>query len=245
MTEGDPASNERSSPLGIVLAWSVHVFTASGALLALLALVAIEHEQWGLALSWLFLALVVDGVDGSLARWAKVKARAPQIDGDTLDLVVDYLTYVFVPTIFIVRAGLVPPQLAWGLAGAIQLSSLYLFARTDMKTDDGYFRGFPALWNLVAFYLFVLQPGPATGAAVVLALSALTFAPVHFVHPFRVRDYGIWLPLLATMWAIATCGLLFARGEPVLHGLLAGLSVSSAFLLLGLGLCRTLRGALP
>ena len=111
-----------------VFAWLVHMFTASGAVLALLALNAIEQEQWRLALFWLFVAIVVDGIDGTFARWARTKEQAARVDGDTLDLVVDYLTYVFVPTIFIWRAGLVPEGLALWLAAAIQFSALYLFA---------------------------------------------------------------------------------------------------------------------
>ena len=150
---------------------------------------------------WLAVALFVDGIDGSLARWARVKEKAPRIDGDTLDLVIDYLTFVLVPTLFLWRAELIPLPLAPWLAGAILISSLYVFARTDMKTDGGYFRGFPALWNLVAFYLFVLQVRPATGAIVVVILVAATFAPIHFVHPFRVREYGKWLPALTAGWA--------------------------------------------
>ena len=155
-----PTPSDHPTAAQTLLAWLVHMFTASGAILALLALLAVEDGEWGLALMWLLVALVVDGVDGSLARWARVSERAARVDGDTLDLVIDYLTYVFVPTLFMWRAGLIPEALAPWLAAGILLSSLYLFARTDMKTEDGYFRGFPALWNLVAFYLFVLQPGP-------------------------------------------------------------------------------------
>jgi phosphatidylcholine synthase len=228
-----------------LFAWLVHMFTASGAVLALLALTAIEQQQWRLALLWLFVAIVVDGIDGSFARWARTKEQAARIDGDTLDLVVDYLTYVFVPTIFIWRAGLVPPELALWLAAAIQFSALYLFARTDMKTSDNYFRGFPALWNLVAFYLYVLQAGPAAGAVVVAAMVALTFAPVHFVHPFRVRDYGRWLPLLATVWAAATCALLWTGWGEGARQALQAVSIGTALVLLGLGLLRTVRGERP
>ncbi|HEV2079295.1 MAG TPA: CDP-alcohol phosphatidyltransferase family protein [Allosphingosinicella sp.] len=229
-------------PPPAVFAWLVHMFTASGAVLALLALMAIDQEQWRLALLWLFVAIVVDGIDGWFARWARVKEQAARIDGDTLDLVVDYLTYVFVPTIFIWRAGLVPPELGLWLAGAIQFSSLYLFARSDMKTSDNYFRGFPALWNLVAFYLFVLQAGPSAGAIVVILLVALTFAPVHFVHPFRVRDYGRWLPMLATLWALSTCALLWTGWAAEARWALQATSIATAVALLAMGLLRTMRG---
>ncbi len=225
-----------------IAAWLVHAFTASGVVLAMLALLAVEQQRWTLALAWLALSGIVDGVDGSLARWARVKQRLPRIDGDTLDLVIDYLTYVFVPALFIWRAELVPLALAPWLAAAILVSSLYVFARTDMKTDDGYFRGFPALWSVVAFYLFVLQPGATIGAGVVVLLIVMTFAPIHFVHPFRVRDYGIWLPAVAILWIIATCALLWPDWSETVRFALKAVSVASAAVLIGMGLLRTLRG---
>lgn len=225
------------------VAWLVHAFTASGAVLALLALLAIEQQRFTLALAWLALSGIVDGVDGSLARWARVKERVPRIDGDTLDLVIDYLTYVFVPALFIWHAELVPAELAPWLAAAILVSSLYVFARTDMKTEDGYFRGFPALWSVVAFYLYVLQLSPETGAAVVAVLIGLTFAPIHFVHPFRVRDYGLWLPALAIGWILATCALLWPEWSESARAVLAAVSVATAAALLALGLLRSVRGA--
>ena len=230
---------EKQSP---ATAWLVHAFTASGAVLALLALIAVEQQRWTLALVWLAISGVVDGLDGSLARWARVKERLPRIDGDTLDLVIDYLTFVFVPALFIWRAGLVPADLAPWLAAAILVSSLYVFARTDMKTEDGYFRGFPALWSVVAFYLYVLQFSPEVGAVVVLLLIALTFAPIHFVHPFRVRDYGRWLPALAIVWTVATCALLWPEWSASARFAIATVSVASAAVLLGMGLLRSLRG---
>jgi phosphatidylcholine synthase len=156
--------------------------------------------------------------------------------------VIDYLTYVFVPALFIWRAELVPPGLAPWLAAAILISSLYVFARTDMKTDDGYFRGFPALWSVVAFYLFVLQPGAAIGAVAVVLLIAMTFAPIHFVHPFRVRDYGVWLPAIAVLWIVATCALLWPDWSGTTHSAIEVVSVASAAILIGMGLLRSLRG---
>jgi phosphatidylcholine synthase len=222
-------------------AWLVHAFTASGALFALLALMAVEERDWTMALVWLAVALFVDGIDGSLARWARVKEKAPRIDGDVLDLVIDYLTFVLVPTLFLWRAELIPASLAPLLAGAILISSLYVFARTDMKTDGGYFRGFPALWNLVAFYLFVLQVRPAVGAIVVAVLVAATFAPIHFVHPFRVRDYGKWLPALTVLWGAATLALLWPDLDETARSLAASVSIATALVLLGLGLLRSVR----
>jgi phosphatidylcholine synthase len=227
-------------PLG---AWAVHLFTASGIVLALLALEAVIGERPREALLWLSAALLVDGVDGTFARAARVKDRLPRIDGGALDLIIDYTTYVLIPALMIWRLDVLPELLALPLAAAVLVSSLYVFVRRDMKTDDGYFRGFPALWNIVAFYFVVAPPSPGWAAAVVATLIVLTFAPVHAVHPFRVRDYGEWLPLTAAVGAGATVALLLpAWGEAVRRGLLA-VSVGAALVLLGMGLLRTVRGA--
>jgi phosphatidylcholine synthase len=222
-----------------VAAWAVHAFSASGAVLALLAVIAIDGHRWTEAMLWLFAALVVDGVDGTMARAARVKELASRVDGDVLDLVIDYLNYVFVPTLFILEAGLLPDSWALPLAAFIQLSSLYVFARRDMKTDDNYFRGFPALWNIVALYLVAAGLEPMIAALVVAALVVLTFAPIHFVHPFRVRDYGFWLPLLALLWSFSTLALLI---ESPIRDILLAVSALSAIIIVGLGLWRTARG---
>ena len=224
------------------LAWAIHALTASGAVLAFFALLAVEEGAYRLALLWLAAALVVDGVDGPLARWAGVRERTPGLDGATLDLVVDYLTYVFVPALLIYRAGLLPGALAAAGAAAILLSSLYTFARADMKTDDNFFRGFPAVWNVVAFYLFLLQPGHMASAIVVGVFSALTFAPIHFIHPVRVRLYQPWLGVLTAAWGISSIALLWPGWSvPLMHAWLA-LSLAGAAALLGIGVLRTLRG---
>ncbi|HEU0098407.1 MAG TPA: CDP-alcohol phosphatidyltransferase family protein [Allosphingosinicella sp.] len=226
----------------VAFAWLVHLFTASGVVIAFLALEATWRGEWRLALVWLLAALAVDGVDGTLARWARVKENAPRIDGEAFDLIVDYLNYVFVPAIFIVRAGLVPEPLALPLAAAILLSSVYVFVRRDMKTPDNYFRGFPALWNVVALYLFAARPDPVAGAIVVAILAILSFAPIRFVHPFRVVDHQPWLRILALVWAVATLALLWPGWSPGVARLSLNLSYAAAALLLALSLVRTLRG---
>lgn len=226
----------------VVAAWLVHLFTASGVVIALLALEATYRGEWRMALLWLLAALAVDGVDGTLARWARVKEHVPRIDGEAFDLIVDYLNYVFVPAIFICRAGLVPEALAMPLAAAILLSSVYVFVRRDMKTKDNYFRGFPALWNVVALYLFVAQPGPVAGAVAVAALAAMSFAPIRFVHPFRVRDHRAVLLASSVLWTVATLALLWPGWSPGIARLWLWASYASAAVLIGLGLLRTIRG---
>src|SRR5687768_9639500 len=240
----DGRDMEKAAPPAL-FAWLVHLLTSTGAIWALLALAEILDRDWAMALLWLLIALAIDGIDGSLARWAHVKTQAPRIDGEALDLIVDYLNYVFIPTIFMWRAGLMPAELAPWLAAAIQVSSLYLFTRRDMKSADNYFLGFPALWNLVAFYLFVTGASPAVGAVAVVSLVALTFAPVHFVHPFRVRDYGIWLPVISCLWAASACALLWPDWSPEARQAILLSSLAGATLLLLMGFLRTLRGARP
>ena len=229
-------------PIPVFVAWAIHALTASGAVLAFLAFLAVEQGQWRLALLWLAAALVVDGIDGPLARWAGVTRRTPGIDGATRDLVVDYLTYVFVPAMLIYRADLLPPSTALAAVAAILLSSLYTFARTDMKSSDNFFLGFPALWNVIAFYLFMLQPGQVAGAIIVGVFAVLTFAPIHFVHPVRVRSYQPWLGGLTALWGMGSLALLSPDWSPAwLHAWLA-MSLAGAVALLGIGLLRTLRG---
>ena len=224
------------------LAWSVHAFTASGAVLALLAAVAIDGHRWTEAMLWLFAARVVDGIDGTLARAAKTQELAGRVDGNVLDLVIDYLNYVFVPTLFLLESGLLQPPFALPLAALIQVSSLYVFARRDMKTDDGYFRGFPALWNVVALYLYAAGIGGTTASLVVAALIVLTFAPLLVAHPFRARDFGALLPALALAWAASTLALLVPAMDGQLRGGLLVASAASALAMIALGLVRTLRG---
>lgn len=241
----DPQESERCTPAQAALAWAVHALTASGTVLAFLALTAIVEENWPRALLWVLLALAIDGIDGSLARMAHVKTRAPRIDGETLDLIVDYLNYVFVPAVIIWRAGFVPPSLAAPLAGLILVSSLYNFTRRDLKTEDNYFRGFPALWNVVAFYLFVTRPSEAAAAVAIFLLAALTFTSAPIVHPFRVRDFGRWPPILATLWAVSTAALLWNGWAQGVRSIILTFSLATAAALLGLSLIRAVRGPRP
>jgi phosphatidylcholine synthase len=183
-------------------AFAVHILTASGAACALLALLAAVDEAWTLMFVWLGVALVIDGVDGTIARFFHVEATLPRWSGDTLDLVVDFLTYVLVPTYAIIAAGLLPSQFALAAGVAIMVSSALYFADRDMKMADNSFRGFPALWNIVAFYLFIVRPDPWLASVAVAVLVVLTFVPLPFVHPFRVRELRALSVVLLVAWAL-------------------------------------------
>ena len=195
-----PADGPPSQPPA-ALAFAVHVFTASGAALGLLALLAAAASNWPLMFAWLGIALFVDGIDGALARHVDVANRLPRWSGDTLDLVVDFTTYVFVPAYAVAAGGLVPPLAAIPLAIVIVVSGALYFADRRMKTADNYFRGFPAVWNAPVFYLFLLRPDPWIAAAAVVLLVVLTFVPVPFLHPFRVRRFRALSALLIVAWS--------------------------------------------
>jgi phosphatidylcholine synthase len=170
-------------------AFAVHIFTACGAACALLALIAAVRADWQTMFIWLGIALVIDGVDGTFARRLHTAELLPRWSGDVLDLVVDILTYVFVPAYAIVTSGLMPHALATPLGALIVVTGSLYFADRQMKTSDYYFRGFPALWNIAAFYLFLLKLPPWLGVFAVVALAALTFVPFHVVHPIRIQRF--------------------------------------------------------
>jgi phosphatidylcholine synthase len=167
-------------------AFAVHVFTAVGAALGFVALIAATRGQWTVMFLCLGVALIVDGVDGAIARRLKVAELLPRWSGDVLDLVVDFVTYVFVPAYAITAGGLLPESLALPAGIVIVVTGALYFADREMKTADNHFRGFPTLWNAAAFYLFILKPAPWLAALTVAILAVLTFVPFKFVHPFRV-----------------------------------------------------------
>jgi phosphatidylcholine synthase len=210
----------------------VHLLTASGAALAFLALHAAIRGRWTEMFAWLGVALAVDAADGPLARRFKVAETLPRWSGETLDLVVDFLTYVFVPAYAIAASELLgrPFDIAAGIV-IVVTGGLY-FADRRMKTHDNYFRGFPALWNCVAFYLLLLRPAPWLTASIIVALAVLTFVPFPFIHPLRVRRFRALNLLLLAVWALlALVALLrdLAPGPSITGGLVAiGLYVLAA-----------------
>jgi phosphatidylcholine synthase len=215
-------------------AFAVHIFTAAGAALALAALLYAARGEWAAMFLCLGIAMIVDGVDGTIARWLKVAEVLPRWSGDVLDLVVDFVTYVFVPAYAIAAGGLLPEPLALLAGMVIVVTGALYFADRQMKTADNYFRGFPALWNVAAFYLFLLKPGPAIVALIIAGLAALTFARFRFVHPVRVaRLQTLNMAGLISWAALALIAVLkdLAPGPWVAGGL-----VVIALYFLGVGL---------
>lgn len=218
-------------------AFAVHVLTASGVAFGLLALLAAHERRFTAMFVWLGMALIVDGIDGPLARYVRVKEVLPHWSGETLDLVVDYLNYVIVPAYALVLSGVIPAPWSFAAGGAITVTSALYFADTRMKTDDAFFRGFPAVWNVVVFYLLIGKPSAEIALAVVILLCILTFVPVPFLHPFRVKRLRLLtLALLAAWTVLAGVALAYDLSPPqaVWYALLM-----IALYFLGAGIFRT------
>ena len=181
-------------------ALSVHFLTATGAVLAMLAMLAAVEENWELMFFWLVTAFAVDGLDGPLARKYQVNINAPQYDGVLMDLIIDYLTYVFIPAYALFKSGLLPGWTGWIAIFVIVFASVIYFADTRMKTKDNSFAGFPGCWNMVVIVLFALKPDFWIILLIVALLAIAMFTPLKFIHPIRTRRWiAVSLPM-ALAW---------------------------------------------
>jgi phosphatidylcholine synthase len=204
-------------------AFAVHLFTGSGAIVALLALRAAIERDFPACFGWLGVALFIDGVDGTLARAARVREVAGAIDGVVLDLVVDFLTYVVTPVVAIWRSDLLPEPYGFWLGGLVTFASALYFSDTRMKTDDYWFRGFPAIWNVAAIYFFVLRPPAVVTAGLMILGTAAMFAPIVFVHPLRVKK-------LRAVTIAASVAFFGCSAAAIWQGLEASLGIKIGFL---------------
>ena len=208
-------------------AFAVHILTAGGAALALAALVYAVAAQWTAMFLCLGIALFIDGIDGTIARHVKVAEVLPSWSGDVLDLIVDFVTYVFVPAYAIAAGGFLPAPFALPAGALIVITGALYFADRGMKLAGNYFRGFPALWNAVAFYLFLLKPAPWLSALVIVALAVLTFASFKFLHPVRVRHLRALNIAALIIWSLLAVIALVRQLDP-------GPWVTGALLIIGL-----------
>jgi phosphatidylcholine synthase len=181
-------------------ALSVHFLTATGAVFAMLAMLEAVKEDWPMMFVWLVVAFVVDGIDGPLARKYQVKVHAAQFDGVLLDLIIDYLTYVFIPAFALFYSGLLPGWTGWFALLIITFASVIYFADTRMKTADNSFQGFPGCWNMVVLVLFALEPPTGLSLLIIAALGIAMFLPLKFIHPVRTERWRkVSLPM-ALAW---------------------------------------------
>ena len=202
----------------------MHAYTASGAVLALLATHAATTLNFRAAFLWLFAAVLVDSTDGWLARAVRVHERLPTFSGQKLDDIVDYLTFVFVPAVIMWQAGTVVGVWTIPVFAAMLLSSLFGFVSEDAKTEDHFFTGFPSYWNIVAVYLAVLGLSPTLNAVVLLLLSALVFVRIGYVYPTRTPALRTLTLVFAALWGVTMLVLILQLPRP--HKLLAWVSLA-------------------
>ncbi|MGY1636424.1 CDP-alcohol phosphatidyltransferase family protein [Geodermatophilus sp. SYSU D00742] len=233
----------RSHPRALRLAGAaVHLYTASGTVLALLIVLAAFDGDAVTAL-WLGLAaLVIDGTDGMLARRMRVKETIPWFDGARLDDIVDYLTYVFAPVVLLWTTGSLPGgALGWVVAALPLLASSYQFCRVDAKTDDHTFLGFPSYWNVVAFYAIVLDAAPWVTTAFVVVFAVLVFVPVRYLYPSRTTALQGLSLVLTAVWLVSYAVLLLQVPDP--HPVVVVLSLTYLVYYLGVSGWLTARAA--
>ena len=228
------------------LAWMVHTLTASGVVAAFMAIIAIVNEKWDDAMWWLIITLIIDGVDGSLARKFSVKEVLPNFDGKTVDNIIDFATYAIIPAFFMYQAKwedgsyLLPENefIRLGAIAMVLLVSAFYYGKKGMVSDDYYFIGFPVMWNLVAFYFyFVLGTGPWANLTMLVILSILHFVPIKFLYPSRTRLFFKWNIAITTIFIIANIAILFLY--PVHNQLLSLVAMLTLFYFAGMGIYTT------
>ncbi len=220
-----------------LLAWGVHIFTASGVVIGLVALVAVGNRDFRAALLWLFVAVLIDTVDGTLARFVQVKQVLPDVDGRMLDYVIDFTNDVIVPSLILYNADLLPSSIRLACCAAILLVSCYHYTNLKAITDDFRFRGFPAMWNFVVFYIFVLNLGQLWNVVTIAVVCCLHFVPIDFIYPTRaVRLKKLTFSLVLVL---AVVNLIILIQLPVRNTLLLSISLLIIGYLMALSLYQT------
>lgn len=231
------------SPSRRLTGWLIHIFTASGAFIGLLALLAI-YEHKPLVAFWMMgVSILIDAVDGMFARLIKIKIAVPEIDGALLDNIVDFFNYTIVPSFFLLVIPIVPPYWCLAIVMMITLSSAYQFTQVDAKTSDHFFKGFPSYWNIVVFYLFFLQMNPWINLSILCVLALLSFVPIKYVYPTRLdylthnKTLRLAMLLATLVWGGATAGILW--GYPESNIILSSISMSYLILYVAISFYRT------
>jgi len=225
------------------MGWLIHAFTASGACVGLIALLAIYEHNLLLALWLMSASILIDAVDGMFARMIKIKDAVPEIDGALLDNIVDFFNYTIVPCFFLLVTDLLPESSRLFCVMIVTFASAYQFTQVDAKTSDHFFKGFPSYWNIAVFYLFFWQMSPVTNMITVLALAVLSFVPIKYVYPSRLdyltRNYLLrsGMVCMTIIWGVATTGLLWLY--PRSNHTLVAISLGYILFYIGISLYRT------
>lgn len=228
-----------------IAGWLVHALTASGACLGLLALLSIYNHEWIVAFWLMGAAIVIDAIDGLFARAIQVRKVVPQINGELLDNIVDFVNYTIVPAFFLLVTNMVPDYWKMLCVIAVTFSSAYQFTQIDAKTSDHFFKGFPSYWNIVIFYLYFCQMNAWINLAILCLLAVLCFVPIKYIYPSRL-DYlthnkmlRLAMLLATIIWGLATVGLLWVY--PRTNHFLVFISMSYIALYFIISLYRTWR----
>ena len=219
-------------PTNVLIAFSVHLFTASGAFWAFMALVAAAASDFTVMWFWLGVALLVDGLDGPLARYFDVKSVLPNWSGEMLDSIIDYVTFVLIPAFALYQSGFLQEYASFICAALIVCTSAIYYADTRMKSRDNCFIGFPVCWNMLIFTLFVIEPNWYVAFATVIISAALTFSPLLFVHPVRVKEWRKVTLSVFAVWSLSGAAALLAgyfnQSVPVIAQI--GIALSGLYL---------------
>jgi phosphatidylcholine synthase len=208
-------SEIKLNPVRVALAWGVHLFTATGAIWGFLAILAIFEQNWRAMILWMVIAMLVDGFDGMLARWADVKKYANGIDGALLDNILDYQNYVVAPALFLMKADVLPNGFQMLGAFSILITSAYQFTQTDAKTDDHHFKGFPSYWNVAALYMLLMGLPAWVNFGFLMLFNVLVFIPIKYIYPTRTTYLrGLTLALTYLYGAIGIWGLIQYPNHP-------------------------------
>jgi phosphatidylcholine synthase len=208
-------SEIKLNPVRVALAWGVHLFTATGAIWGFLAILAIFEQNWRAMILWMVIAMLVDGFDGMLARWADVKKYANGIDGALLDNILDYQNYVVAPALFLMKADVLPNGFQMLGAFSILITSAYQFTQTDAKTDDHHFKGFPSYWNVAALYMLLMGLPVWVNFGFLMLFNVLVFIPIKYIYPTRTTYLrGLTLALTYLYGAIGIWGLIQYPNHP-------------------------------
>ncbi len=227
-----------------LLAWSIHLFTASGVVFGLLALLAVFDLDFIKAFWLLLLTIIIDSADGTLARLVDIKKTLPAIDGALLDNIIDYSNWTLIPGIILIKADLLPQRAAIWIVAIMIMTSALQFSQTDAKTEDHFFKGFPSYWSLVVLYLFILQLNPYANMIVVLLLSVLHFVPIKYIYPSRMEYVSSkkWFKktflMLTGGWVLSIFLLLF--NYPQRHPLVILYTIVYIGFYMGLSVVKTL-----
>jgi phosphatidylcholine synthase len=180
-------------PGNLVVAWLVHLYTASGICFGFLALKSLSLFNYRVAMIWLLICLFVDSTDGILARSFKVKKALPWLNGKRMDTLVDFIAYALIPAYFIGQADLVPGKFTLHIVFFILLISLFYYGKEGMTEGEKVFVGFPVLWNLIVLYLFfIFSFHPWVNMILIMVFGVLHFVPIRIPYPSRgIKEQAI------------------------------------------------------